>query len=381
MTDPGTPSDELIDLVDRYCSNLIDEHELERFEAVLLEDEGARRYFVEYFHHHTEIQFAVRASQGGRRDSGTALRAGSAIAVRCRSSADLGFAGGRRDWLVGLVAAVFMIATVAGLSRLNRLSGPPNLGVATDPIPQASNIAWLVNAQDCLWAGTEQTPGRDMRAGKTLRLERGLAEIEFEKGARVILQGPAGIELVSGSCARLFHGTLTARVSKGAIGFTVLSPGGKVVDLGTEFGLSVDERGATTVRVFAGEVEAFSTGRRSSGRPGRDDPPEPNRPNRRPHRRTPIDRPGKGRRSQYVRAIVPTPVVKPRSLHLDFSQPTDVGIRDINGQGTRPDTPAPANGLGSSSVRFQPSTSNRPQRTRAHNDPERPQHSGPHLNR
>jgi hypothetical protein len=35
-----------------------------------------------------------------------------------------------------------------------------------------------------------------------------------------------------------------------------------------------------------------------------------------------------------VRAIVPTPVVKPRSLHLDFNQPTDVGIRDINGQGT-----------------------------------------------
>ncbi len=162
-------------------------------------------------------------------------------------------------WLVGLVAAVFMVATVAGLSRSNRLSGPTNSGVATDPMPPASNIAWLVNAQDCLWAGTEQTPGRDMRAGKTLRLERGLAEIEFEKGARVILQGPAGIELVSGSCARLFHGTLTARVSKGAIGFTVLSPRGKVVDLGTEFGLSVDQRGATTVRVFAGEVEAFST--------------------------------------------------------------------------------------------------------------------------
>ena len=192
-----------------------------RFEAILLEDEGARRYFVEYFHHHTEIQFAVRASKAADAILGQLSEQDQpSPCAQCRSPP--WFHRRSSQWLVGLVAAVFMIATVAGLSRWNRLSGPPNSGVATDPMPPASNIAWLVNAQDCLWAGTEQTPGRDMRAGKTLRLERGLAEIEFEKGARVILQGPAGIELVSGSCARLFHGTLTARVSKGAIGFTVL---------------------------------------------------------------------------------------------------------------------------------------------------------------
>ncbi len=37
----------------------------------------------------------------------------------------------------------------------------------------------------------------------------------------------------------------------------MLTPSGKVVDLGTEFGLSVDEAGAATVRVFTGVVEAF----------------------------------------------------------------------------------------------------------------------------
>ena len=86
---------------------------------------------------------------------------------------------------------------------------------------------------------------------------RGLAEIEFDCGARVILQGPAGLRLLSGRSARLLKGKLTARVPARARGFTVLTPHNKVVDLGTEFGLSVDDDGAATVRVFTGEVVAY----------------------------------------------------------------------------------------------------------------------------
>src|SRR5262249_4116694 len=120
--------------------------------------------------------------------------------------------------------------------------------------------AWLVNAQDCRWMSRDQGPGREMPPGKTLRLERGLAEVAFDRGARVILQGPAGLELLSPNSARLLYGTLTARVPPSAGGFTVLSPRGKVVDLGTEFGLSVVPGGPTTVTVFKGLVEAFPLG-------------------------------------------------------------------------------------------------------------------------
>ncbi len=34
-----------------------------RLEAILLDSEAARRHFVDYFHHHTEIQFAIRAGR------------------------------------------------------------------------------------------------------------------------------------------------------------------------------------------------------------------------------------------------------------------------------------------------------------------------------
>src|SRR5262245_44914527 len=59
----GELSAEFFALVDEYCSRLIDEAGTRQLEAYLLGGLAARRYFVEYFHHHTEIHFAVRAGR------------------------------------------------------------------------------------------------------------------------------------------------------------------------------------------------------------------------------------------------------------------------------------------------------------------------------
>jgi hypothetical protein len=223
------------------------------------------------------------------------------------------------------------VAAAGILLRLLALEGVrPHQAVQPKPI--GGNVAWLVNAQNCRWAGTEARPGRDMRAGKSLSLERGLAEIEFDQGARVILQGPAGIELLSGSKIRLSHGTLTARVPHRARGFTVLSPGGRVVDLGTEFGLSVDPGGATTVCVFTGEVEAFAAvggAVRNRGVTIHQD------------QTARIDGQGvdlkstehASERVTYVRSIESPAVAAARSLQLDFARPVPRTIMDREGRG------------------------------------------------
>ncbi len=65
---------------------------------------------------------------------------------------------------------------------------------------QPEGIAWLINAQDCRWADN-QAPGGDMRPGKVLKLQQGLAEIRFNVGAQVVLEGPAALELLSGNSA------------------------------------------------------------------------------------------------------------------------------------------------------------------------------------
>jgi hypothetical protein len=117
-----------------------------------------------------------------------------------------------------------------------------------------------------------------------------------------------------------------------ARGFTVLSPGGKVVDLGTEFGLSVDDGGTTTVRVFKGEVEAF---------PLVADPVadhgvtvHQNQTAQIDGRTVALDSSVTGADDlKYVRAIVPPPVRTPRTLHLDFTRAVPGTLLDIEGRG------------------------------------------------
>jgi hypothetical protein len=336
--------DEFMDLVDLYCSGLIDETGLVRLEAILLGSERARRDFVAYLHHHAEIHFAIRA---GRAADSVLTRLSSAAGRRGPRR----LASWRRPWrsvarsrrwlgaavivaLVTVLAAAIRLGAPLAASRWGSSAAAKSSTAGSAAVTRSStaNVAWLVNAQDCRWMDKDQTPGRDMRPGKTLRLERGLAEIEFDRGARIILQGPAGLDLLSGSAARLLYGTLTARVPAQARGFTVLSPGGRVVDLGTEFGLSVNEAGATTVRVFKGEVEAFplaANAVRDRGVTVHQDQ---------------IAQIARGTvavdSSQpetdavtYVRAILPPPILTPRSLRLDFTRPVAGTILDVEGRG------------------------------------------------
>jgi hypothetical protein len=327
---------EFFDLVDEYCSGLIDEAETGRLEAYLLGSAPARRHFAEYFQHHTEIHFAIRAG----RAAGAVLERLASEGRDARGRGDGSAVRRRRPWFVHgrWMGVVALVATAAAVlvwmgSGLGPGFGrrPPSPPAAGEPAEE--NVAWLVNAQDCRWEGADQRPGRDMRAGKELHLVGGLAEIEFDCGARVILQGPAGLRLVSPQTAQLLKGTLTARVPPRAQGFTVLTPHNKVVDLGTEFGLSVDDAGATRVKVFTGKVVAYPL---LSGRaidPGvtiRQD--QAARLDGRTVDRKPA---GPGEDAvRYVRAIEPPPVLTRRTLTLDFSSPVPGTICDALGEGT-----------------------------------------------
>ena len=104
----------------------------------------------------------------------------------------------------------------------------------------------------------EENPGLKKGArlseGK-IRIESGLAKLRFASGAKVTLEGPAEYEIISNDLTRLVSGRLSAKIPKSAIGFKVDTPTARVLDLGTAFGVDVDDQGATEVAVFEGEVE------------------------------------------------------------------------------------------------------------------------------
>jgi hypothetical protein len=93
-----------------------------------------------------------------------------------------------------------------------------------------------------------------IRVGDLITTDSGLAKLQFTCGAEVLLKGPAVLKVLSPMRASLRRGTLTARVEESAHGFRIDTPNSKVIDLGTEFGLTVDENGATDMVVFSGKV-------------------------------------------------------------------------------------------------------------------------------
>lgn len=172
--------------------------------------------------------------------------------------------------LLGILAtavevAVILILIAPQAGPRNGSDSSPSTGdlaaapvVDDDETPAAVvPVGRLIRAVDCRWL-VEPGPrvGGELEQGSDLWLSAGYAEIEFRSGARVLLQGPAWMTPDSTFGGYLHQGRLTARVPQEAKGFTIGTPSGKVIDLGTEFGVHVDAEGLATVHVFHGQVEA-----------------------------------------------------------------------------------------------------------------------------
>ncbi|HBL44620.1 MAG TPA: hypothetical protein DDZ90_14630, partial [Planctomycetaceae bacterium] len=93
-------------------------------------------------------------------------------------------------------------------------------------------------------------------------LEDGSLELSFPTGVKVLISPHSSFQVTGNNRLSLMQGMLFAKVTTPAgKGFTVDTPSGSIVDLGTVFGVEVDETKASAVQVFKGEVElADSTG-------------------------------------------------------------------------------------------------------------------------
>lgn len=117
-------------------------------------------------------------------------------------------------------------------------------------------VATATSLVDCRWRATSARPacGDHLSQGEVLSLESGYLTLTFVCGASVLIEGPAEFHLLNDKLGSIIRGNLSAIVPDHAIGFTVLTPSSEIVDLGTEFGVSVDEHGTSEIHVFKGEV-------------------------------------------------------------------------------------------------------------------------------
>ena len=120
-------------------------------------------------------------------------------------------------------------------------------------------VATLTDSINAEWISEEEIPadGEVLRQGE-LTLARGFAEITFDNGAVVVVEGPAIIELESPKAMFVTSGKISAVVSDYATGFTVNTLSASIVDLGTEFGVSVEGDGSCSLHMFKGKANLIA---------------------------------------------------------------------------------------------------------------------------
>ena len=159
-----------------------------------------------------------------------------------------------------VVAALFLGSLITVMAfvaaplyrQLVRSGGTPDSATSGAFV---GRITYLYDAEFA--AGQQATdPGDFLRAGRRLEIERGTAEVTFKSGARIVIEGPALVELSSVNGAVLEYGKVVAHVPEEASGFRLSTNWAEVVDLGTSFGAAADRDSRfVTVEVFDGVVE------------------------------------------------------------------------------------------------------------------------------
>jgi len=155
--------------------------------------------------------------------------------------------GRRRRWPWSWAAAAGVLIALGGLGAWQAAwTGP---------------VATVTGLEAVVWPeGQAPRAVGDALSRGAVQIEGGFLRLDFAAGAKAIVEGPARLPLVGPNRARLQQGKLAVEVPDAAKGFTVESPEGRIVDLGTRFGVAVDNCGGTEVHVLEGLVQASVRG-------------------------------------------------------------------------------------------------------------------------
>lgn len=105
---------------------------------------------------------------------------------------------------------------------------------------------------------SEFNAGMKFQIGDVLDIEKGLIELDLNGCGRLIVEGPTHISFPEPHRAVLKHGRVVMKATTKGHGYRIDTPMGGVIDLGTEFGVSVDSSGTVETHVLDGHVETIT---------------------------------------------------------------------------------------------------------------------------
>jgi len=259
----------LIVLLDAYLDGVITPDEKQELERMLLQSDAARREFWRRASLHGWTHAAAKVNYGSKPAEEVAREWRALYALRgmaIESFISWVRRVSRLGWRLAYLSAACTAAVVLWLGI--RALQPPmtdddtaeEVAAMPEPLGSTNAIASLTRGTAVVWDGSSNVVEiGSALTSRWLHLKSGAVQIEFYSGARVILEGPASLQLLSQGEARLEYGKLSARVPEPAHGFKVHTPEGIVTDLGTEFGLNFQKAQPVKLEVFEGKVELATT--------------------------------------------------------------------------------------------------------------------------
>lgn len=159
-------------------------------------------------------------------------------------------------------AAIFLVGMGLGAWLISGSiqNEPPTVQRISVSPPAPHFVATLVRSTDCEWED-EASPffeGKRLLSSE-LRMKHGVAEFRLETGVRLVLEGPVQLLLDSDRSALLSYGKLVLHGHEFADGFELRTAKTTLIDIGTEYGVSVDKDSNVELHVFQGTVQAKST--------------------------------------------------------------------------------------------------------------------------
>ncbi|MBA71068.1 MAG: hypothetical protein CMO73_00180 [Verrucomicrobiales bacterium] len=255
---------ELEILISKLHDGIANDEELRRIEDILSGDPDACEFYLDY----TELCVQMDLEFGAR----TPLEiSNNATPIQISQSTSQFYKGQSTKQILSpswkplpwIAAAAVVLLFAGSLSFLinKRVSITPSEAKAVESETITHDgLAILMESVGANFVdnGMQPTKTNGILYPGEIILESGITAIEFYSGARVILEGPAILELTSENSAILREGRIRAQVPPQACGFSVSTPQIEVIDLGTEFGINIEEDGhLTEVHCFSGLVDIY----------------------------------------------------------------------------------------------------------------------------
>lgn len=252
------PSREFDEAVAAVCHDALSDEQARALNTLLRTDGNARDEYIRRLEVHSRLASVPDLFAGAATDDTQAGRAKFDPVSRQMAPARRSSRYARQRKKAWAMALAVGLALVAGVWwTLHVWKAGEKKGTTSHA------VAMLNRVVDVEWMPGTEVPrlGAPLEPG-WLRLNSGLAQIVFYSGARVAIQGPAELEIISENGASCRRGRLTAEVPPQARGFRISTPQLGVEDLGTSFGLAVTDQ-RTEVHVFDGSVEVRTTAGRT----------------------------------------------------------------------------------------------------------------------